>query len=326
MAAPTPYSLSYDFTAFQAGSPTTPLPADKLEIEYNNLSTTTDEIIANLGLIQRSDGALTNEIVTRESLASDVVLGVTSPTPWVTATAYVLNDSVTYDNKWYICLVAHTSGTFATDLGNSYWQQLIDLSVYQVIDSYIQDGDADTAVETERTADDDTIYLKCGGFDVVVANTVASAVNELTITNAATGSGPALSATGDDTNIDIELSPKGTGDNVLNNSTVAQRKRVAEATTQTFALADANTLQESTSASTVTWTVPPNSTVAFDTDTEIEVFVTGAGTLTLTAGTGVTINGVTAGSIDIEQYYGGVLKKTATNTWIYLGHNQAAWA
>jgi hypothetical protein len=38
-----------------------------------------------------------------------------------------------------------------------------------------------------------------------------SAVNEFMITNAATGSGPNLSATGDDTNIDINITPKGTG-------------------------------------------------------------------------------------------------------------------
>lgn len=39
----------------------------------------------------------------------------------------------------------------------------------------------------------------------------ASAVNELTITNAATGAGASLSATGGDTNIDLNLTPKGTG-------------------------------------------------------------------------------------------------------------------
>jgi hypothetical protein len=41
--------------------------------------------------------------------------------------------------------------------------------------------------------------------------TTSSAVNELTITNAATGNNPALSATGDDSNIGMTLSPKGTG-------------------------------------------------------------------------------------------------------------------
>lgn len=40
---------------------------------------------------------------------------------------------------------------------------------------------------------------------------VTSAVNELTITNAATANNPVISATGDDTNIGIKLNPKGTG-------------------------------------------------------------------------------------------------------------------
>lgn len=39
----------------------------------------------------------------------------------------------------------------------------------------------------------------------------ASAVNEVTIANAATGTGPTISATGDDTNIDLNLAAKGTG-------------------------------------------------------------------------------------------------------------------
>ena len=42
-------------------------------------------------------------------------------------------------------------------------------------------------------------------------STVASAVNEITISNAATGSAPTLSATGDDTNISLGLTPKGSG-------------------------------------------------------------------------------------------------------------------
>ncbi len=39
----------------------------------------------------------------------------------------------------------------------------------------------------------------------------ASAVNEITITNQATGSNPSISATGDDTNVGLEFSTKGTG-------------------------------------------------------------------------------------------------------------------
>lgn len=50
------------------------------------------------------------------------------------------------------------------------------------------------------------------GLEMAKFSTVASAVNELTLTNAATGGAPVLSATGDDTNIDITLTPKGTGE------------------------------------------------------------------------------------------------------------------
>lgn len=46
----------------------------------------------------------------------------------------------------------------------------------------------------------------------------ASAVNELTITNAATGNAPQLSATGDDANIDFEINAGGTGDLILQNT------------------------------------------------------------------------------------------------------------
>lgn len=49
------------------------------------------------------------------------------------------------------------------------------------------------------------------GNDLLKVTATASAVNELTLSNAATGGSPTLSATGDDTNINIGLLPKGTG-------------------------------------------------------------------------------------------------------------------
>lgn len=49
------------------------------------------------------------------------------------------------------------------------------------------------------------------GNELLKVTATASAVNELTLANAATGGAPALSATGDDTNIGIALTTKGTG-------------------------------------------------------------------------------------------------------------------
>jgi hypothetical protein len=50
-----------------------------------------------------------------------------------------------------------------------------------------------------------------GTLELVKFAETASAVNEITVTNSATGNAPELSATGDDTNIDLKLTPKGTG-------------------------------------------------------------------------------------------------------------------
>ena len=49
------------------------------------------------------------------------------------------------------------------------------------------------------------------GNEVFGITATGSAVNELTVANAATGNNPAISATGSDTNIGITLTPKGTG-------------------------------------------------------------------------------------------------------------------
>ena len=47
--------------------------------------------------------------------------------------------------------------------------------------------------------------------EIAIFERTASAVNEITITNNATGSAPSIAATGGDTNISLTLSPKGTG-------------------------------------------------------------------------------------------------------------------
>jgi hypothetical protein len=50
-----------------------------------------------------------------------------------------------------------------------------------------------------------------GTLELVKFAETASAVNEITVTNSATGNAPELSATGDDTDIDLKLTPKGAG-------------------------------------------------------------------------------------------------------------------
>jgi len=56
-----------------------------------------------------------------------------------------------------------------------------------------------------------TSILDTNGLQLFLLTATSSAVNEFTVANAATGAGPTLSATGDDTNIPINITPKGTG-------------------------------------------------------------------------------------------------------------------
>ena len=53
------------------------------------------------------------------------------------------------------------------------------------------------------------------GNEQIKFTTTASAVNELTVINSATGSAPDIQSTGGDTNIDLKITPKGTGKIIL---------------------------------------------------------------------------------------------------------------
>lgn len=53
--------------------------------------------------------------------------------------------------------------------------------------------------------------------ELVKFSKTASSVNEITVTNAATGNPPQISATGDDTNISLKLVPKGSGSVIMPN-------------------------------------------------------------------------------------------------------------
>lgn len=87
------------------------------------------------------------------------------------------------------------------------------------------------------------------GNEVIKTPATASAVNEITVTNAATGNDPEISATGGDTDIDLKLKGKGTGFVQVYNPTtssyrilnVSEDGWIPESGTWTYASADAPT-------------------------------------------------------------------------------------
>jgi hypothetical protein len=126
MSQPPTYVRQANFVAEQAANPTGKTPGVSLDAEYNAVKATLDEVNANLALIQRDDGVLANSSVGVAQLTPDIVMGVPISTPWQTAKAYVLNDVVWQSNVLYVCIIAHTSGVFATDLAALRWQSYID--------------------------------------------------------------------------------------------------------------------------------------------------------------------------------------------------------
>lgn len=235
MASPTRYDLSYSFADFQTANPSTPLPADKLEIEFNNLTLTTDEIITNLDLIQRSDGALKNQIVSFDALSNDVkvLLGsaITPKGAWLTATAYVQLDLVTESGSTYLAASDHTSGTFATDLAAGKWilwaasnSVTVNNSNWSGTDLAVANGGTGVSTLTGlvkgngtsafTAAVQGTDYYKPGGTDVALADggTGASTASGAR-TNLGLGGLATLSSVNNDnwSGVDLSIANGGTG-------------------------------------------------------------------------------------------------------------------
>ena len=94
-------------------------------------------------------------------------------------------------------------------------------------------------------------------------------------------------------------------------------------TTYTFVLTDGGKLVTASNGSAQTYTVPPNSSVAFPTGTTITIIGIGAGKVTLAQGSGVTINSKDAEKAIDGQHASVTIIKTATDTWQLIGALQA---
>lgn len=88
----------------------------------------------------------------------------------------------------------------------------------------------------------------------------------------------------------------------------------------TFALADRGSLVEYNSGSAGTFTVPPNSSVAFVIGDTITVAQEGAGQLTIAAGAGVTLKSAGTRVKTSAQYAMATLVKVATDVWRLEGN------
>lgn len=89
-------------------------------------------------------------------------------------------------------------------------------------------------------------------------------------------------------------------------------------TTYTTVLADQGKLVELSNASSITLTVPLNSSVAYPTGSQINLLQTGAGQVTVAGAGGVTVN-ATPGLKLRAQWSAATLIKRGTDTWVLIG-------
>lgn len=175
------------------------------------------------------------------------------------------------------------------------------------------------------------------GNEMLIFDTVASAVNEVTLSNAATLGTPTISATGTDTNVSLNLVSKGSGTVQINGVAIADISssqtftnktltapiinlafNAQTGTTYTTTLSDNGKLVTLNNASAITLTVPANTSVAYATGAQVNLLQLGAGQVTVTGDTGVTIYS-TPGAKLRAQYSAATLVKLDTNTWLLTG-------
>jgi hypothetical protein len=109
--------------------------------------------------------------------------------------------------------------------------------------------------------------------------------------------------------------------NALATAMIAIRASTAASTTAV--LADDGKLVTMSNASANTFTVPPNSSVAFGIGTQINIAQLGAGATTIVAGAGVTLNSAGAKLKLSAQYAVATCVKTDTNEWFVVGNLSA---
>lgn len=133
MAQPTPYVPTVDFSQEEANNVAgrSTVRTERLDVELANIALTASQFIANLALIQRDDGKIKDSLIETYALSAAVLaLFVTTGSQpkgaWITGTSYAIKDLIETGSPLtpYMCVLAHTSGVFATDYAAGRWQVL----------------------------------------------------------------------------------------------------------------------------------------------------------------------------------------------------------
>lgn len=128
MSYPTKYTRQYDYVSYQNGNPNRLLPAGQVHADLSQIARSTAETIDFLKKSLRSDGRIANGAVGLDQLDPKLAsAGLAPADPWASGAAYIVQQTVIANSSLYRCLIAHTSGTFATDLAAGKWLLITNL-------------------------------------------------------------------------------------------------------------------------------------------------------------------------------------------------------
>ena len=96
--------------------------------------------------------------------------------------------------------------------------------------------------------------------------------------------------------------------------------RTMTVTAHMLELVDTGSIIETTGTSSATVTIPAEASVPFEIGTLINITQVGAGVATIATATGVSLNGVTAGSVALDGQWSGIaLVKRGADAWVIQG-------
>lgn len=158
-------------------------------------------------------------------------------------------------------------------------------------------------------------FVTQAGTETLTNKTLTTPILTLSSTSSTTSGRIAFNATDDKIIV-------GDGTNAVEFAASTLAFNPQTGTTYTFALSDKDKMVTANNASAQSYTIPPNSSVAFPVGTQINIIQIGAGQVTINIGSGVTIvsTGATANAPKLRaQYSSATLIKRDTDTWYVLG-------
>ena len=164
-----------------------------------------------------SNGALSNGKNQVLKLVGTIGGAVNVVVPDSVEKTYIIDNATT---GAYTVTVKTSSGTGVTWAAADKGTKMVYSDGTNVVDTAFTDLSSDFSPQLSADLDtnaqniiiDNTkAILDESSNEQIKFSTTGSAVNEFTVANAATGNGPSLSATGGDTNIDVNITPKGYG-------------------------------------------------------------------------------------------------------------------